>query len=258
MSAVLLERRDRVLLITLNRPEVLNAVDGAVTRELTAALDRLETDDEVRAAVLTGAGRAFCAGLDLRAAATGDGIDATRDPEHGFAGMTSRMPGKPIVAAVNGDAVGGGFELALVCDVIVAVPAARFALPEVTHGLFAAGGGVFRLPQQLPEKVAIELMLTGRFASAAELAGWGLVHAVVEDDRVVHEATRIATRIAANAPLAVRATRRLAAAARTVQAAGPRAAALVEDEAGLVFPSSDAREGMTAFSEGRLPRFTGT
>jgi crotonobetainyl-CoA hydratase len=255
MTAVLTEPRGYTLLITLNRPGVLNAVDGAITRELGAALQLLEDSPQFRVGVITGAGRAFCSGLDLKAVAAGASIEATRDPRWGFAGMTARQLAKPLVAAVNGDAIGGGFEIALACDIIVSSSSARFALPEVRRGLFAAGGGVSRLVQQLPEKVALELMLTGRLADAHELLRWGVVHSTVPLERVVADALSLASQIAENAPLAVRATKRLATAARTLSPA--EVAALSDAETAVVFPSRDAREGMEAFRERRKPIFTG-
>jgi crotonobetainyl-CoA hydratase len=246
-----------VLVITLDRPEVLNAVDGTLTLELGAALQRLEDSPRLRTGVITGAGRAFCAGLDLKAVAAGASLEATRHPQWGFAGMTARRLVKPVVAAVNGDAVGGGLEIALACDVMVVAQDARLGLPEVRHGLIAVGGGVRRLVQQLPEKAALELLLTGRLMTAVEAAGWGLASAVVPADEVLDRAIAIATTIAANAPRAVEATKRLASAGRGLSASDAQALAQMDEEAALVFPTRDAREGMAAFAERREPRFTG-
>lgn len=253
---VLLEARGPVLLITLNRPNVLNAVDGALTDQLGAALTRLEESPELRVGVITGAGRAFCAGLDMKAVAKGASIEATRHPAWGFAGIVAREFEKPIIAAVNGDAVGGGFEIVLACDLAVAASTARFGLPEVRHGLFAAGGGVYRASQQLPAKIASDVLLTGRTFPAEEAARWGMVNAVVPPERVLDDALQFAERVAMNAPLAIRATKRLArAVSGTVFTAGR--AALSDEEAATVFASHDAQEGITAFAENREPLFTG-
>jgi enoyl-CoA hydratase/carnithine racemase len=255
MSVVTLERRGPILLVSLNRPEVLNAVDGALTDELSAALQELENSEHLRVGVITGTGRAFCAGLDMKAVSEGAKIEATRHERFGFAGISTRMLTKPIVAAVNGDAVGGGFEIALACDVIVMAASARVGLPEVRHGLFAAGGGVYRIMQQLPEKVALEMLLTGRLFNAVEAKSWGLCCSVVPVENVLDEAFRLAELIAGNAPLAIQATKRLAA-ARGLSATDAEAIELAAREAEIVFSSRDAAEGMSAFTEGRAPIFT--
>jgi len=257
MSAVRVEERGPVLLITLDRPHVLNAVDGAMTHELGAAIDSLERNPAIRVGVVTGSGRAFCTGLDMAAVAAGASIEATRHPLGGFAGITARDITKPLVAAVNGHAVGGGLEIALACDLIVAAEGARLGLPEVAHGVFAAGGGVLRLARAVPERIAREMLLTGRLLEAAEAHAWGLVAAVVEPSRVVDEAMRLALEIARHAPLAVQATRRVLALAPAGDPLDARTAALVDAEASRVFASADAIEGITAFVERRPPRFVG-
>ncbi|KGJ73454.1 hypothetical protein GY21_11110 [Cryobacterium roopkundense] len=258
MNAVITERRGSVLIVTLNRPQVLNAVNPEVARELGEALQRLDETPELRVGIITGAGRAFCAGLDMKAVVAGESISATRHPEWGFAGLTSRTVTKPLIAAVNGDAVGGGLEIALACDVILASNMARFGLPEVSRGLLAAGGGVYRLAQQLPEKVAMELLLTGRLADASEMHGRGLVHAVVAPGDVLPAALAMAERIASNAPLAVQATKRLARSARVLEPTHANAVALADEEAATIFETVDAREGIAAFVEGRPPVFWGS
>jgi crotonobetainyl-CoA hydratase len=252
------ERRGSVLLITLDRPEVLNAVDAAMTLELGDALDLMERSPDIRVAVLTGEGRAFCAGLDMKAVAAGASMARTRHPQHGFAGMTARTLRTPIIAALNGDAIGGGLEIALACDLIVAADDARLGLPEVRHGVFAAGGGVARLAQRLPRTIAVRLLLTGEFMTAATAHGWGLVNAVVPRTDVLSEALMLAEAIAANAPQGIRATKAVldAADARDAAAADPDRVA--ELEAIEVFASRDAAEGIAAFAEGRRPRFLGT
>lgn len=257
MSTVALEEHGQVLLITLDRPEVLNAVDGAMTRELSAAIDLLERMPHLRVAIITGAGRAFSSGLDMRAVAAGASIEATRHETGGFAGLTARRVTKPLIAAVNGVAVGGGLEIALACDLIVAAENARLGLPEVRHGLFAAGGGVLRLAQQLPERVARELVLTGRLFTSTEALAWGLVNRVVSVDDTVAEALRLATEIAQAAPLAVRATRNLLQEVGRIEATDAHSIAVADAEAALVFASADAVEGLAAFAAKRPPVFTG-
>lgn len=258
MSAVRVEERGPILLMTLDRPDVLNAVDATMAAELGEALDHLERTPDIRVGVLTGAGRAFCAGLDMKAVAAGASIEETRHPSWGFAGMTNRPLNKPVVAALNGAAVGGGLEIALTCDVIIAADEARLGLPEVTHGVFAAGGGVLRLTQHLPRKVALHLLLTGHLITASEAQSWGLVNAVVPRADLLAEALRVAGEIADSAPLAVQATKRLLAMAGTMGPTDARAIEISDAEAARVFMSDDAAEGITAFAEGRQPRFRGT
>lgn len=256
-SAVLVEERGPVLIVTLNRPHVLNAVDRALTDQLGAALTRLDTSPELRIGVITGSGRAFCSGLDMKAVARGGPVEATRHPTWGFAGIATRKMEKPLIAAVNGDAVGGGFEIVLACDLAVAASTARFGLPEVRRGLFAAGGGVHRASQQLPKKIASNMLLTGRLFTAEEAANWGMVNKVVPPSDVLPEAIRLAQLVAENAPLAVQATKRLIRAATPTSFTDEPTIALTDDEAAKVFASNDALEGMNAFVEGRKPLYTG-
>lgn len=244
-----------VLVITLDRPGALNAVDGRMTRDLTAAVDLLEGSDGLRVGVLTGAGSAFCAGADMKAAAAGASLEDTRHPTWGFAGLAARRLRKPLIAAVNGSAVGGGLELALACDVIVAADDARLGLPEVRYGVFAAGGGVQRLSRRVPFGLALEMILTGRLLSADEAFAAGLVTRIAPRGDVLAEALGIAAEIAANAPLAVQASRRLAWAGGDL--ADPEVRAITDEAARAVFASADAAEGMAAFAAGRTPDFTG-
>lgn len=255
MSAVQLTEHGPVLVMTLDRPEVLNAVDGTMTRALVAAIDRLERSPALRVGLLTGAGRAFCAGLDMKAVAAGMPIAETRHPRWGFAGLTSRVVRKPLVGALNGDAVGGGLEIALACDLIVAAEHARIGLPEVRRGVFAAGSGVYRLARQLPARIAKDLLLTGRLMPAGEAAGWGLINAVRPADEVFDVALRMARTSALNAPLAVEATKKLA--DLGLAPTDPQAIELQEAATRRVLGSSDAREGMLAFVEHRPPSFLG-
>ncbi|MCI2419967.1 crotonobetainyl-CoA hydratase [Saccharopolyspora sp. K220] len=248
-----------VLTVTLDRPKA-NAIDVATSHALHAAFDRLRRDDSLRVAVLTGAGdRFFSAGWDLKAAAGGEAIDADHGPG-GFAGLTEFFDlDKPVIAAVNGLALGGGFELALAADLIVAAEHAEFALTEVTLGMVADSGGVLRLPKRLPPVVASELLLTGRRMAAAEARQWGLVNRVVPAAELFDVAIELAQRICSAAPLAIAAvkeiTRRTAALDVESGYRLLRSGDLPNYQAMLV--SEDAREGPRAFAERRPPRWTG-
>lgn len=254
---VLQHRRGDVAVITLHRPEVRNAIDAALARALSSALDVAVADQGVRAIVLAGAGTMFCAGHDLRALAAGEDPLAAHLATDGYAGLTQRALDKPIVVAVQGGAFGGGLELVLSCDVIVLGATARMGLPEVGVGLLAAAGGVARLMQQLPHHVASWLIYSGESFSAADALRWGLANEVVDDSDVVEHAVELATRIAANAPLAVQASKRV------VRALGQRSLwqdepwDLLRDELRVLRATSDAAEGLRAFAEKRPPRFTG-
>jgi crotonobetainyl-CoA hydratase len=257
--AVLAERRDHVLLIIINRPAALNAVNGEVSGGVGQALERADRDQEIRAVVLTGAGeKAFCAGADLKALARGE---ALIDPElagWGFAGYVRHAISKPTIAAVNGLALGGGTEIVLATDLVVAAERATFGLPEVKRGLFAAGGGVIRLPAQLPQKIAMEMILTGEPVSAQFAARWGLANLVVPNESVVEAALELADRICRNAPLAVQVSKRLAVGSRG--GTGPAEEEqwrLNAAELETLTHTADAREGPAAFAEKREPRWQG-
>lgn len=258
-SAVLLtELRQHVLVVTLNRPEVRNAVNAALSAGLGAALERAETDPEIRVVVLTGAGaKSFCAGADLKAIARGEALSPPGTEHWGFAGFVNHPISKPVIAAVNATALGGGTELVLASDLAVAAESARFGLPEVRRGLMAAAGGLIRLPEQLPRKVAMQMILTGEPIDAATALRWGLVNEVVPDDRVLEVAVALAQVVAANAPLAVQASKRVALGLHDPAMAdlpSERAAWLANDEEMMALISSeDAIEGPTAFSEKRAP-----
>lgn len=253
-DALLVERRgDGVVVLTLNRPERRNAVDLPTARLLAAALDDLDADPDQRVAVLTGTGGFFSAGMDLRAfAETGE---RPVDEGRGGFGIVARPPHTPVVAAVEGPALGGGFEMALACDLIVAGAGATFGLPEVRRGLVASGGGMLRLPQRIPRNLASEAVLTGRPFSAVRAAELGLVNAVVPDGSALAAACALAAEIAANAPLAVAASK--AVMAQSVD--WPAAEQFARQEAVIapVRASRDAREGATAFAEKRAPRWEG-
>ena len=256
-GSVLSARAGDVGVILLNRPGVLNAVNGEMTRALDTAIAEAEADAAIRVIVVTGSGRAFCAGLDLKSAAGGSSaIAEAMHPEHGFAAMTARRVAKPLIAAVNGDAVGGGFEIALSCDAMVVADNARLALPEVRRGLLAAGNGIVRLVQQAPKCVAMELLLTGRLFGAVEAERWGLANHVVPQEEVLERTLRLAREIANNAPLALIATKRIA--ELVAREGAPTAEAEAAAELERLLASGDAAEGRKAFVEKRKPEWAGS
>lgn len=260
-EAVRTHVEDGVLLVILDRPKA-NAIDVATSRRLHAELDRLHQDDTLRAAVLTGAGeRFFSAGWDLKAAAEGtEGIEADHGPG-GFAGLTELFDlDKPVIAAVNGLAVGGGFELALAADLIVAEEHAEFGLPEVGIGMIPDSGGVLRLPKRLPRVVANELLLTGRRMDASEAERRGLVNEVTGGPgTAVPAAMELGRRIAAGAPLAVAALKEVLrkTEALDVEAGYARMRGGELPRYRTMLNSADAEEGPRAFAEKRTPRWTG-
>ena len=249
---VLTEVTDGIGVLTLNRPEAKNAVDLATTEALAAALDDFAARDDVAVLVLTGAGGTFCAGMDLKAFARGE---RPRIEGRGFAGLTEAPPAKPLIAAVEGWALAGGCELALSADLIVAARDARFGIPEVKRGLFAAGGGVLRLAKALPYQRAMEMALTGDPLPAAEAHRFGLVNLLTEPGGALAGARGLAARIAANGPLAVRASKQLI--ASSVGWTDPAALAAQRELADRVFASADALEGARAFAEKRAPVWRG-
>ena len=251
-AAVVTEARDGVLLVTLNRPEQRNAVNRAVAEGIAAALDRLDADDALRVGVLAGAGKGFCAGMDLKAFVAGE---KPLVEGRGFAGIVQRPAEKPLIAAVEGFAVAGGFEIALACDLIVAARGARFGIPEVKRGLVAAGGALLRLPRRIPYHLAMELALTGDLVDAERAYDAGLVSRLVEPGAAVDAALELAAQIAANAPLALAASKRI-----LVEAPSWPAGELWERQAQISDPvraSQDAREGSLAFAEKRAPSWQG-
>ena len=250
--AVLTEIDGGVLLITLNRPQARNAVDAAVAEGVGEAMDRLDGDDELRAGILTGAGSSFCAGMDLKAFVAGERPYAR---ERGFAGIAERPSHKPLIAAIEGYAVAGGFEVALACDLIVAARDARLGIPEVKRSLVAAGGALIRLPRRIPYHLAMELALTGDPIDAERAHAIGIVNRLAEPGGAVAAARELAASIAANGPLAIAASKQILVAAQdwTEAEAWERHRAI----AGPVFASEDAREGATAFAEQRPPVWRG-
>jgi len=252
---VLRQRRGRVEVLTINRPEARNAINGAVTVGLSSALDELADDDAVRVVVLTGAGdKAFSAGMDLKAFMDKDSRIAA-GTAGGFAGITQRDFAKPIVAAVNGAALAGGLEIMLSCDLAVAADHAVFGIPEVKRGLIAGAGGLIRLPKRLPLAVALELALTGDPIDAGRALGLGLVNRVVPGTGVLDEAVHLAERIADNAPLAVAHSKQvMTESAQVSEEEGWRINAAAVN---VVFNSADAMEGPRAFAEKRAPEWQG-
>jgi crotonobetainyl-CoA hydratase len=259
--AVLVEQRGHVLIVTLNRPDARNAVNLDLTVGVGEALDHAEADPSVWVVVITGAGdKAFCAGADLKEAAAGrlSGNGDERLERWGFAGYVRHFISKPTIAAVNGFALGGGTELVLASDLAVAAETATFGLPEVKRGIFAGAGGTFRLPRQVPQKVAMEAILTGQPISAQRALELGLVNRVVPFDGLLDAALELAASICENAPLAVQVSKRIARGVTDQDI--PAEAADWERtgiEGGILMRSEDAREGMVAFAEKRAPRWQG-
>jgi enoyl-CoA hydratase len=251
--AVEIERRPGVGILRINRPEARNAVNGAVAHGMEAGLDEFESDAEVQAVVVTGTGSVFSAGADLKLVASGRaGEIATK--RGNFAGIVRRDYPKPLIAAVNGPALAGGFEIVLACDLVVAAEEAVFGIPEAKRGLFAAAGGLIRLPKRVPLALATELAITGDPIDAARAHQLGLVNRVVPGDRLLDEALALAARVAENAPLAVRNALRMVREAGDLdeETAWTRNNELAVE----VFGSPDAVEGATAFAEKRAPRWT--
>jgi enoyl-CoA hydratase len=248
------EKRDRFAVIKINRPEARNAVNGEVAEGIEAAIDRLEEDDEIFVGILTGEGSVFCAGADLKAINSGDAARLSTK-RGGFGGITQRERTKPIIAAVDGPALAGGTEIVLSCDLVVASTTAKFGVPEVKRSLVAAAGGLFRLPRKLPRNIAMELVLTGDPIDAERAHHFGLVNDLCEPGEALARAEALAERICANAPVAVRESRKVVLEATDA-----------EDEVGwnmsvaamgVAMSSEDFSEGLTAFIEKRPPNWKG-
>ena len=255
-NAVLLERLpDHVMKVTINRPAARNAVNGEVAAGLQAAIDQTDADDDIWVVILTGAGsEAFCAGADLKALSEGRG-SALGTERGGFAGFVHAPRSKPWIAAVNGPALAGGCEIVLACDLVVAVPGARFGLPEVKRGLVASAGGLYRLPRALPSAVAHEMILTGEPISAERAHQLGMVNGLAAPDQLMAQAQALAARITANAPVAVRAS--LGVARRAMDLTDAELRTLSAQAQAQVMASEDFKEGPRAFIEKRAPRWTG-
>lgn len=244
---------DGVAVITINRPEARNAIDRATALGVEAAVQQVNEDPRVRCAVVTGAGGNFCAGMDLKAFLRGEIV---RLPETGFAGLTQSNLLKPFIAAVEGYALAGGFEILLACDMVIASTSAKFGLTEVKRGLVANAGGLVRLPRQLPVKLASEFILTGDVFPAQRLLDAGLVNRLVPEGGALQEALNLARGIAANGPMAVAVSRRV-----LKESLEWTEAELFERQFEItapVFASADAREGAAAFAEKRAPVWTGS
>jgi enoyl-CoA hydratase len=248
-SAVLTERRGRVLLITLNRPEAMNAINGALAHGLMAAVGELDDDPALTAGVLTGAGRGFCAGMDLKAFSRGEDIG----PLDTFVKQGAQ---KPLIGAVEGFALAGGLELALTCDLLVAARGVKLGIPEASVGLFAAAGGLVRLPSRVGFGKAMEMAITADPITAEEAFEYGLVARLTDKGGAVDAAMQLAERVARNAPLAVAASKQLVRLSQGVTE--DEFWALQRPFAAPVFSSSDAKEGPKAFAEKRPPEWTGT
>ncbi len=247
-SQVLVEHDDGLVIITINRPDQRNAVNRAVSYGVCEAIDAFESDPSSRVAILTGAGGTFCSGMDLKAFLRGE---VTRVEGRGILGIARTPPTKPLIAAVEGYALAGGFEAMLVCDLVVAARNAQFGLPEVKRGLAAAAGGLLRLPRLIPQRIAMEMALTGDMVSAERLYPYGLFNALVEPGQALDHAKQLARRIIANAPLSVAASKRVI----VEQRDWPIADMFERQEAitAPVLKSQDAREGAAAFAERRAP-----
>lgn len=252
---VLRERRGHVEILTINRPEARNAINGPVSLAMSAAMDELADDAECWVVVITGSGdKAFSAGMDLKAFSSGQGGDIM-GASGGFGGLTQRDFPKPIIAAVNGSALAGGFEIMLSCDLVVAADHAMFGIPEAKRGLIAGAGGLIRMPKRLPMAIALEMAMTGDPIDAARAHDLGLVNKVVPADALLEEAIALAERIAANAPLAVRYSKSvMKQAAEVSEADGWK---INGAAVGVVFSSADAMEGPVAFAEKRAPNWQG-
>lgn len=251
-AEVLVDAEDGILTITLNRPEARNAMTLAAARLIADALDRLDADDGLRLGILTGGGGSFCAGMDLKGFLRGERPSI---PGRGFGGLTMQPPKKPLIAAVEGYALAGGFELVLACDLVVAADNAQFGVPEVKRGLAATAGGLVRLPRQLPYRIAMELALTGDMFPAARAHAYGLVNRLSAPGQALAEARRLAQTIAGNGPLSVAASKRVIVESQDWPAdeLWTRQAAMTEH----IFSSADAREGSAAFAEKRKPVWQG-
>ncbi len=250
--AVLTERRERVLVITINRPDQRNAVNAAVASGIGAALDELDGDTGLSLGVLTGAGKGFSAGMDLKAFVAGESAWAG---DRGFAGIAQRAADKPLIAAIEGFAVAGGLEIALACDLIVAARGARLGIPEVKRSLIASGGALLRLPRLLPRNIAMELALTGDPISAERGYELGLVNRLADPGQALDAALELAEQITPNAPLALAGSKRIL--VESVDWPEAEFWARQGEIVGPVMGSEDAREGATAFAEKRAPEWKG-
>ena len=249
---VLVRQEDGIQIITINRPDQRNAVNRAVSYGVCAAVDEMDARDDLHVGILTGAGGNFCAGMDLKAFLRGE---VTRVEGRGILGIAMTPPKKPLIAAVEGYALAGGFESALACDLLVAARDAKFGLPEVKRGLAAAAGGLLRLPRLIPARIAMEVALTGDMIGAERLERYGLVNELVEPGQALAAAISLARRIVANAPMSIAVTKRV-----MVESRDWPLAEMFERQRAYTDPvlaSEDAREGAAAFAERRTPKWRG-
>ncbi|NLC36695.1 MAG: crotonase/enoyl-CoA hydratase family protein [Alcaligenaceae bacterium] len=252
-SPLIVEVEDHIMTMTLNRPNARNAANIELATLMAEAIDRLESDNDLRVGILTGAGGNFCAGMDLKRFAT----DGSRPslPGRGFCGITEKQPGKVLIAAIEGYALAGGFELALACDLIVASNQSRFGLPEVKRGLVAAAGGVMRLPRRIPYHIAMECILTGDMLEAETAHSYGLINRLVAPGEALNTAKELAKAISRNGPLAVAASKKVV--MSSPEWAPSEMFARQSEIISPVFDSADAKEGALAFTEKREPNWKG-
>lgn len=249
---VLIESSNGVMVITINRPQARNAINRTTALAIAAAMDTLDESSDIHVAVLTGADGTFSAGMDLKGYARGE---KPLVEGRGFAGFVENPPAKPLIAAVEGHAVGGGFEIALACDLIIAGASANFGLPEVKRGLVAGAGGLMALPRQIPERIALELALTGDSVSARRVFELGLINLVTEAGGALEAAKQMAQKIADNGPLAVLASKKVVKESRawTKDELFRRQSDILNP----VYASEDAKEGIKAAAEKRRPVWKG-
>ena len=251
-DAVLTEVADGVMTITINRPKAKNAVNLDVAKGIAAAMDELDSNDSIQVAILTGAEGTFCSGMDLKAFVSGE---MPFIEGKGFAGLVESLPKKPLIAAVEGFALAGGFELMIACDLVVSANSAKFGIPEAKRGLVAAAGGLMRLPRQIAPRIAMELALTGDFIDANRAYELGLINRVVEPGAALEGAKALAKSIAANGPLAVIKSKEVILESQdwSLDDMFPNQQKQVD----VIFSSEDAIEGATAFAEKRAPNWKG-
>ena len=249
---VLTSAENGILIVTLNRPEAKNAANKALAEGVAAAMDELDGNDELRVAILTGAGGTFCSGMDLKAFVSGE---TPQIPGRGFAGLTESSPKKPLIGAVEGYALAGGLELAISCDMLIAADNSMFGIPEAKRGLAAAAGGLLKLPRQIPSRIAMELALTGDFITAERAYELGLINKVVPAGTALDAAKELAAKIVANGPLAVAASKQV-----ILEQGDWSQSEMFKKQNEIVTPiftSEDALEGATAFAEKRAPNWKG-
>ncbi len=249
---VLVTTENGVMTITMNRPEAKNAMNKNMSELIAAALDELDGNKDLRVGIITGAGGTFCSGMDLKGFLAGETPSV---PGRGFGGLTEKPPAKPLIAAIEGYALAGGFELAISCDLIVAADSSKFGIPEVKRSLVAGAGGLIRLPDQVTPRIAMELALTGDFITAQRAYEIGLINQLCESGKALDGALALGERIAANGPLAVAASKKIISEYQTWphDERWSRQGKIMAP----VFTSEDAREGATAFAEKRAPNWQG-